>query len=206
MTACLEVLTHYRFSAFARYSPPGAAKLPLSSEKHAVLRGETWRVLEDSVRSGQVRSIGVSNYGIPHLEELLASSCEIPPICNQVECHPLYPQKELRDWCAARGIQVVAYSSFGAGNLFDSPAVVRVAREAGDTQARVLLRWALQKNLCVLPKSITPERILEYDPARLEPLPNHPDRYLSEAHEQILDGIVKTEGLTKYCWDSRDVR
>ncbi len=162
--------------------------------------------MEERVRSGQLRSIGVSNYGISHLEELLAS-CEIRPACNQVECHPLYPQEELRMWCAARDIQVVAYSSFGTGKLFDAPAVVQVAREAGDTQASVLLRWALQKNLCVLPKSITPERIIEYDPTCLErPLPNLPGRYLSHAHEALLDDMVKTDGPTKYCWDSSDVR
>ena len=171
-----------------------------------MIRKETWRVLEGSVRSGLVRSIGVSNYGIPHLEELMASPCEILPTCNQIECHPLYPQEELRSWCAARGIQVVAYSSFGSGNLFGAPAVAQVAEEMGDSQARVLLRWALQKNLCVLPKSIMPERIVGYDPAHLQPLPDLPGRYLSEAHECILDDMVKSEGLTKYCWDSREVR
>ena len=103
---------------------------------------------------------------------------------------------------------MVAYTlALAPGNLFGSPAVAQVAREAGDTQARVLLRWALQKNLCVLPKSIMPERIVEYDPAGLgRPLPGFPGRYLSHAHEALLDDMVKTDGPTKYCWDSSDVR
>ena len=182
---------------------PGASKIPLESEKNAVLRKETWRVLEDRLRKGHVRSIGVSNYTISHLEELM-SFCETPPVCNQVECHPKFPNDELRTWCSARNIQVVAYSSFGTGNLFHEQEVSLVAEEMGCSPAQVLLRWGLQKNLCVIPKSTMPERIVEYDPARLEPL--HPGgRYLMEAHEVLLDGMSKG-GHTKYCWDSSGVK
>jgi diketogulonate reductase-like aldo/keto reductase len=187
---------------------PGASKVPLSSPQNAVLRMETWRVLEDRLRKGQARSIGVSNYQIAHLEELF-SYCDIPPLCNQVECHPKYQQRELREWCDARNVQVVAYSSFGAGNLFDVeayPEVSQVSREMACTPAQVLLRWGLQKGLCVIPKSAVPERILEFSPANLGPLPHgNGTRYLSETSEALLDGLLCRAGPTKYCWDSTDI-
>ena len=176
---------------------PGASKVPLASEHNAVLRKETWRVLEDRLRRGQTRAIGVSNYQVSHLEELL-SYCDFPPVCNQVECHPKYPQTALRRWCSEHNVAVVAYSSFGAGNLFNAPEVSQVAREMACSPAQALLKWGLQKGLCVLPKSVSPKRIREYDPRRLERL------VMTEAHELLLDGL-SSDGVTKYCWDSSNI-
>jgi len=185
---------------------PAASKVPLGSEKNAVLRKETWRVLEDRLRLGHARRIGVSNFTVDHLAELLEYAV-VKPSCNQVECHPLYPQVALRRFCAEHGVQVVAYSSFGAGALLGAgafPEVHAIARERRCSAAQVLLRWGLEKGLCVIPKSVVPGRILEYGRGELEA--GSDGRYLSEAQEQRLDGMASRYGQRKFCWDASGVR
>ncbi len=124
------------------------------------LRHETWRAMERLRADGKARAIGVSNYTVRHLEELLASSTE-PPAVNQVELHPFLPQRELVDWCTTRGIVVEAYAPLVKARRMDEPVIQRVAAKHERTPAQVLVRWALEHGRVVIPKSIRAERIRE---------------------------------------------
>lgn len=123
-------------------------------------RLESWRALERVHAQGRVRAIGVSNFMVHHLEELLARATVVPAV-NRIEVSPFLQQREVRDWCRAHGVVVEAYSPLTKGRRLDHPAVSEVARRAGRSSAQVLLRWCLQHDLVVLPKSTRPERIRE---------------------------------------------
>ena len=124
------------------------------------LRLESWRALERLHEEGRTRAIGVSNFMVPHLEELAASARVLPAV-NQIEVSPLLQQREVRDWCAERGIVVEAYSPLTKGRRLGHPIVAELAARIRKTPAQVLLRWALQHDLVILPKSVRPERIRE---------------------------------------------
>jgi diketogulonate reductase-like aldo/keto reductase len=124
------------------------------------LRGESWRALERIREQGSARAIGVSNYTIRHLEELLAG-CNTVPAVNQVEFSPFLYQRELLAWCRDRGIVLEAYSPLTKGQILHDGGLAEVAARNGRTPAQVLIRWALQRNLVVLPKSSNRERIRE---------------------------------------------
>ncbi len=121
---------------------------------------ETWRALEKLYKDGKVKSIGVSNFHVHHLENLLANS-EVKPVVNQIELHPLLTQVELRDYCAKHEIKVESWSPLGRGNLLEEPTINHIAKKHGKSSAQVLIRWHLQHELVVIPKSITPSRIKE---------------------------------------------
>ncbi|MED3786589.1 aldo/keto reductase [Peribacillus frigoritolerans] len=121
---------------------------------------ETWRALEKLYKDGKVKSIGVSNFHIHHLENILANS-EVKPVVNQIELHPLLTQVEIRDYCAKHEIKVESWSPLGRGNLLEEPTINHIAKKHGKSPAQVLIRWHLQHDLVVIPKSITPSRIKE---------------------------------------------
>jgi diketogulonate reductase-like aldo/keto reductase len=123
-------------------------------------RLDSWRALVELRRQGKCRSIGVSNYTIAHLEELMAHS-EVVPAVNQVEFSPFLFQRELLDFCRAHAIQLEAYCPLTRGVKLGDPVVRSVARRHGKTAAQVLLRWALQHEVAVIPKSAQPARIDE---------------------------------------------
>lgn len=124
------------------------------------LRKETWRALVKLREDGLCRSIGVSNYMIRHLEELRAAS-DVQPVVNQVEVSPFCTRSELRAYCREQGIVVEAYSPLTKGLRLDHPAIVGMARRYGRSPAQILIRWALGRDMVVLPKSVKPERIRE---------------------------------------------
>lgn len=124
------------------------------------LRGETWRAMEKIHADGKARAIGVSNYTIPHLEELLATA-KVPPAVNQVELHPFLYQRELLEWCHARAIRLEAYAPLVKGLRMEDPLLNAIARKHGRTPAQVLVRWAIEHEVIVIPKSVHPERIRE---------------------------------------------
>jgi len=123
-------------------------------------RRDSWRAMERLLADGKVRAIGVSNYTIRHLEELLGE-CRITPSVNQVELNPFLYQRELIDYCRAHRIQVEAYCPLVRGHRMDHPVVVGVARKHARTPAQVLVRWGLEHDLVAIPKSARPERIRE---------------------------------------------
>jgi diketogulonate reductase-like aldo/keto reductase len=124
------------------------------------LRHQTWRAMEQLLADGKARAIGVSNYTIRHLEELLAAARE-PPAVNQVELHPFLPQPELVEWCTERGIVMEAYAPLVKARRMDHPVVRRIATKHRRTPAQVLVRWGLQHGYVVIPKSVRRERIEE---------------------------------------------
>jgi diketogulonate reductase-like aldo/keto reductase len=124
------------------------------------LRGETWRAMERILADGKARAIGVSNYTVRHLDELLASANE-PPAVNQVELHPFLLQRELVEHCRAKGIQVEAYGPLVRGHKMEHPVLQRVAHRVGRTPAQVLIRWGIEHGLVTIPKSVHEHRIRE---------------------------------------------
>jgi diketogulonate reductase-like aldo/keto reductase len=124
------------------------------------LRLESWRALIRLRDEGVVRSIGVSNFTVRHLEQLIADSGVVPAV-NQVEFHPFLYQKELLDYCRAQGIQLQAYCPLTQGLRLGHPTVVRVAQHVGRTPAQVLIRWGLQHGVLEIPKSVHAPRIHE---------------------------------------------
>jgi methylglyoxal/glyoxal reductase len=122
---------------------------------------EIWRAMVHLLREGKARAIGVSNYTIDDLKEILHDS-DVMPAVNQVEFHPFLYQKDLLSFCEKNGIQLEAYSPLTRGKRLKHPAILDIAKKYGNkTPAQVLIRWSLQHNLIVIPKSIHEERILE---------------------------------------------
>ncbi|MGG4482835.1 aldo/keto reductase [Paenibacillus illinoisensis] len=121
---------------------------------------DTWRALEKLHREGRIRAIGVSNFQIHHLEDLMTNAT-IKPAVNQVELHPLLIQSELRDYCSKHQIQIEAWSPLGQGNLLEHPLLQDIAAKYGKSPAQVILRWDLQNGIVTIPKSVTPQRIRE---------------------------------------------
>jgi diketogulonate reductase-like aldo/keto reductase len=123
-------------------------------------RLDSWRALVELNRQGKCRSICVSNYTIAHLKELLASS-DVKPSVNQVEFSPFLYQRDLLEFCRSHAIQLEAYCPLTRGEKLKDPTVGGIARRHGRTPAQVLLRWALQHEVVVIPKSGNPARITE---------------------------------------------
>lgn len=122
---------------------------------------ETWRALEQLHVDGRVRSIGVSNFEVEHLERL-ADETDITPALNQVELHPEFPQGELRAYHESHGILTESWGPLGQNRgLLDDGRVVEIAEAKGRTPAQVVLRWHIQVGNVVIPKSVTPNRIRE---------------------------------------------
>jgi 2,5-diketo-D-gluconate reductase A len=122
---------------------------------------DTWRAFEKLQADGRVRSIGVSNFEIEHLERLAAET-DVVPAVNQIELHPQFPQSELRAYHAEHGILTESWGPIGQGKgLLENEHIQAVAKAKGRTPAQVVLRWHLQLGLVVIPKSVTPSRIAE---------------------------------------------
>lgn len=136
---------------------PGSSH-PAHSPLNAKLRTESWRALEKIYAAGKARAIGVSNYTVRHLQELLVAA-SVTPAVNQVEFHPLLYQKDLFDFCNQHGIVLTAYSSIGKGKLVDNLDIGKVAAKYGKFTAQILLRWAMQHGVIVIPKSSSPDRL-----------------------------------------------
>lgn len=124
------------------------------------LRIETWKAMEEVLGQGTCRAIGVSNYMVGHLEEVLEHGRAVPAV-NQVELHPFLHPRKLVEFCEANGIQMESYSPLTKGlHLFD-PVIVRVAQRHGRTPAQVVLRWHLQHDFIPIPRSVSRDHIEE---------------------------------------------
>jgi 2,5-diketo-D-gluconate reductase A len=121
---------------------------------------DSWRALQEIHASGRARAVGVSNFGVPHLQ-LLLDETGVTPAINQIELHPNLPQAELRAFHAEPGIATEAWSPLARGGLLEDPVVAKLAAKHGRTPAQVILRWHLQLGNVVIPKSVTPSRIAE---------------------------------------------
>ncbi|WP_157257094.1 aldo/keto reductase [Paenibacillus sp. Soil750] len=121
---------------------------------------EAWRALETLYQEGRVKAIGVSNFQIHHLEDVMGTGT-IKPMVNQVELHPLLAQTDIHDFCKEHGIQLEAWSPLMQGQLLDNPTVKSLAERHGKSIAQVILRWDLQRGIVTIPKSTKEHRILE---------------------------------------------
>jgi methylglyoxal/glyoxal reductase len=157
-------------------------------------RLDAWRAMVEIKKQGRCRSIGVSNFTIRHLEELLRVSGTVPSV-NQVEFSPFLYQRELLQFCVGKGIRLVAYCPLTRGDKLKHPLLVTLGRKHGKTAAQVMLRWALQHGVGAIPKSVRTARIDEN--AALF------DFALSDADMADLDRL--DEGY-RTCWDPSRVR
>lgn len=121
---------------------------------------EAWRALETLYKEGKVKSIGVSNFQIHHLKDLMEDA-EVKPMVNQVECHPRLTQKEVQAFCMEQGIQLEAWSPLMQGELLDNEVLQAIATKHGKSVAQVILRWDLQNGIVTIPKSTKEHRIVE---------------------------------------------
>jgi 2,5-diketo-D-gluconate reductase A len=121
---------------------------------------ETWHALIKAQGDGRVRSIGVSNFTAEHLDRIIDET-GVTPVLNQIELHPRFQQRRLREAHAQRGIKTQSWSPLGQGQLLSDPVISRIAEKHGRTPAQAIIRWHLDNGLIVIPKSVTPSRIVE---------------------------------------------
>lgn len=122
---------------------------------------ETYQAMEQLYKDGCIRAIGVSNFHIHHLQRLL-DVCDIIPTVNQVECHPYLQQQELKAFCKQHGIYVESWSPlYRGGEVLQETSILQIAEKHQKTPAQIILRWHLQEDSIIIPKSVTPVRIRE---------------------------------------------
>ena len=131
---------------------------------------ETWQGMEQAVEEGLVKNIGVSNFSIKKLENIIAN-CNIKPSMNQVECHPYLQQDKLLTYCQKNDVAFTAYSPLGSKDrpdfvrnenepiLLENEVIKNIAQKHQATTAQVLIQWAIERETVVIPKSVSPERI-----------------------------------------------
>jgi 2,5-diketo-D-gluconate reductase A len=121
---------------------------------------ESWKALVRLKEEGRAKSIGVSNFQPEHLQRIIDETGVVPAV-NQVELHPSFQQSALRDFHARHGIHTESWSPLGQGKQLEDPVVAQIAAKHARTPAQVVIRWHLETGLIVIPKSVTPSRIVE---------------------------------------------
>lgn len=122
---------------------------------------ETYEALEKLHKDGRIRAIGVCNFEIEHLKRLL-DTCEIPPVVNQIECHPYLQQHDIKGFCKEQNIFIESWAPLcRGGSLFEEVIILNLAKKHNKTPAQIVLRWHVQENSIAIPKSVTPSRIKE---------------------------------------------
>ena len=149
---------------------------------------DTYRAIERLYEEKLIRVPGVSNHHAHHLEQLLRSA-NVPPMVNQVEAHPYLSQEPLRAFCREHQIAVTAWSPLGRGGVLQDETIIKTAEKYGKSAAQVVLRWHLQHNIMVIPKSVTPSRIEENA--------NIFDFVLSSEDMTVIDGLNRNQRFGK---------
>jgi diketogulonate reductase-like aldo/keto reductase len=198
------------------------------------LRSDTWRAMEDAYRQGKVRAIGVSNMTIQHLQKLKKTATIWPPAVNQVELHPLHPQKELLEYCHEEGIVVQAYASLGGQDtgkarwkillrqndqplkknekldLLHAEPVTKLASSLNVTPAQLLLRWGLQRGCTLIPKTTSQARLEENAGIFDFEIPHNQVDALQEELLQLVrennPEQTDIQTLTRLCWRTDPLR
>ncbi|HFI0149865.1 TPA: aldo/keto reductase [Streptococcus suis] len=120
----------------------------------------TWKAMEELVAAGKIRTIGVSNFMVHHLEELLKTATIVPAV-NQIRLAPGVYQEDIVAYCKDKGIIIEAWSPLGRGELFSHPTMLTLAEKYGKTVAQIALAWSWAHDFLPLPKSVTESRIIE---------------------------------------------
>jgi diketogulonate reductase-like aldo/keto reductase len=147
-----------------------------------------WPGMERARLRGFARSIGVSNFSVSELDEVIASA-HTPPVVNQVQFSPFEYRRRLLQACRERDVALEAYSPLGTGRHLDHPAVTEIAQRLDRTPAQILIRWCLQREAVVIPKSTHRERIERNRQVF--------DFSLSDEDLQVLDALDRTDGTDK---------
>lgn len=134
---------------FLLHSPYGGKTARLAS----------WKAVEDAIDEGEIKIGGVSNFGVKHLEELLASKPRIMPAVNQIEVHPFNTRENMTSFCQKHGILVEAYAPLARALRMKHPTIVSLSKTYGCTPAQLMVRWSLQRGFIPLPKSVSKDRI-----------------------------------------------
>ncbi len=158
-------------------------------------RLDSWRALQEIYKSGRSRSIGVSNFTVKHLQELINSSGTMP-VVNQIEFHPFLYKDQLPTikFCQDHGIVVEAYSPLAHGHRMKDPVIAEIAKQHGKTNSQVMLRWCIQHNTIPLPKSDNPNHIRE-----------NFDIFDFELSDADMENINKLSDGTRTCWDPNKI-
>ena len=156
-------------------------------------RKDTWRAMERLTREGMARAVGVSNYTIRHLEQLLATA-NTPPAVNQVEFHPFLYQRELLQFCRAQGVVLEAYSPLTRGERLNDKTVCAIADKHGATPAQVLIAWCLTLGLVVIPKSVRRARLME-----------NLDSIALKLDEEDMDRLGALDEGFRTCWNPEEL-
>lgn len=119
---------------------------------------DTWKAFVEAQKDGLVRSVGVSNFLPEHIERIIEATGVIPAV-NQLETHPYYQQRDVREFHEKLGIRMESYSPLGHGEVLDDEVIAAIAGRVGKSPAQVIIRWHLQEGLMVIPKSESPDRI-----------------------------------------------
>ncbi|BAT84514.1 hypothetical protein VIGAN_04191400 [Vigna angularis var. angularis] len=152
---------------------------------------DTWNAMEGLFASGQARAIGVSNFSTKKLQDMLGYA-KIPPAVNQVECHPMWQQHALHNFCMSTGVHLTAYSPLGSpgswikGEVLKEPLLIEIAEKLNKSPAQVSLRWGIQSGHSVLPKSVNEYRIKENLSLFDWCIPHELFLKLSQIHQQRL--------------------
>ncbi|CAG8578618.1 26948_t:CDS:2 [Dentiscutata erythropus] len=124
-------------------------------------RAECFRALQELVKQGKVKSIGVSNYEVKHLKELIDSNPETIPAVNQIEIHPWNTRNDIVTYCAKHNIVMEAFAPLAKGKRLNDHVIIKIAEKYNKSTAQILIRWCLQNNFIPLPKSVNKEHIIE---------------------------------------------
>jgi len=176
---------------------PGSRGLNPKDPKNSELRKGSYEDLEELHSEGLVKSIGISNYMIPHMEELL-KHCKVLPTVNQVEFHPLLYQKELLDYCNDKKIIFQAYSSLGGPEgwkiLSQNETLIKIASKYNKSVPQILLKWGLQHGVCVIPKT-----------SRVENLKPNIELFDFEISSDDMSLIDSLNSNTRFCLDPNPI-
>jgi methylglyoxal/glyoxal reductase len=180
---------------------PGTAKLDPSDPLNYENRKESWRALEECVRMGKIKSIGVSNYTLKHLSEM-EKYATIKPAVHQFELHPAHVPTEIIKYCQDNAIFIQTYASLGEGALLEpqflkeNTEFAQIASKNGCTVPQLLLKWALQHSWGIIPKSVNLDRIKENISL---------DHFNIDYNDlNVLDEFHKKTSFKK-CWNSENV-
>jgi aldehyde reductase len=173
---CLERFGFDYLDLYLIHWPMGykedSVPLPIDESGKCIPSGihykDTYKYMENLVEKGKTKSIGLSNFNKEQVKVIL-STCKVKPVCNEVEVNPLLQNIELVDFCQSNGIVVIGYAPLGAGDRdwaqsgdpapLEHPLVLDLARKYNKQPAQIILKWLLQRNIVVIPKSVTPSRI-----------------------------------------------